>query len=274
MCELLGLSSNLPAKVTLSLQKLAEHGGLSGPHKDGWGVAYYEGADVRLFKEAEAAANSEGVRFIAEHELRSHIVIAHVRSATVGEPAYRNTQPFARELAGRMHLFAHNGWLPGIMAAPYFAPARFNPVGETDSERAFCALLDRLGELWRRPGEVPPLAARLAILVGFAQDMRELGPANFLYSDGEVLFAHGDRRKHPVTARIEPPGLVYREQHCGRGDRHVAANALSIEGAEQMVTLVASVPLTDAPWKPLGEGEVIAITAGQLGVHESARLSR
>ena len=54
MCELLGLSSNLPATITLSLMKLAEHGGFTGPHRDGWGVGYYEGADVRLLKEAES----------------------------------------------------------------------------------------------------------------------------------------------------------------------------------------------------------------------------
>jgi glutamine amidotransferase len=59
MCELLGMSSNRQATVNLSLMKLAEHGGFSGPHRDGWGVAYYEGLDVRLIKEAEAAADSE-----------------------------------------------------------------------------------------------------------------------------------------------------------------------------------------------------------------------
>ncbi len=63
MCELLGMSSNLPATLSLSLMKLAEHGALSGPHKDGWGVGYYEGGDVRLIKGTEAAADSEWIRF-------------------------------------------------------------------------------------------------------------------------------------------------------------------------------------------------------------------
>ena len=111
MCELLRMSSNIPATLSLSLMKLAEHGGLSGPHKDGWGVAYYEGPDVRVIKEAEAAAESEWVRFLKQHDIRSPIVIAHTRRATMGARSYRSTQPFARELAGRMHIFAHNGWL-------------------------------------------------------------------------------------------------------------------------------------------------------------------
>ncbi|MDP2370573.1 hypothetical protein [Rhodoferax sp.] len=41
----------------------------------------------------------------------------------------------------------------------------------------------------------------------FAADLRPLGPANFLYADAEVLFAHGNRCIHPVSGWIEPPGL-------------------------------------------------------------------
>jgi glutamine amidotransferase len=71
-------------------------------------------------------------------------VIAHTRRATRGTRSYPNAQPFIRELAGRIHLFAHNGDLPGIFESKAFQPERFNPIGETDSERAFCVLLDRM----------------------------------------------------------------------------------------------------------------------------------
>ncbi|NMG16878.1 Glutamine amidotransferase [Aromatoleum bremense] len=69
MCELLGMSSCRPATVSLSLMRLAEHGGFSGPHRDGWGIGYYEDGDVRLIKEAEAAADSAWVRFLESHEV-------------------------------------------------------------------------------------------------------------------------------------------------------------------------------------------------------------
>ena len=264
MCELLGLSSDIPATVNLSLMKLAEHGGHSGPHRDGWGVAYYEGPDLRLIKEATAAADSDWVRFVRDHDLRSHIVMAHVRRATMGERSYRNSQPFARELAGRMHGFAHNGWLAGIFEAPGFQPRRFVPVGETDSERAFCVLLDRLSELWTRPGEVPSFDARFDVVCAFAQELGGLGPANFLYSDGDVLFAHGHRRMQAATSRVEPPGLVWLQRRCRLGEAGFAASGLSIEGARQTVVLLASVPLTDEPWHSLCEGEVIAIRGGEI----------
>lgn len=263
MCELLGMSSNVPATLSLSLMKLAEHGGSSGPHKDGWGVAYYEGPDVRVIKEAEAASESEWVRFLRQHDIRSPIVIAHIRRATMGARSYRNTQPFARELAGRMHLFAHNGWLPGIVESPAFKPTRFHPVGETDSETAFCSLLGRMSAVWNRPGEIPSPAERLSIVSAFAAELRMLGPANFLYSDGDILFAHGHRRKQGTSSRIEPPGLVCVQRRCGQGKRGIVASGLSIEGSDQDITLVASVPLTDETWQPLDEGEVIAISKGR-----------
>lgn len=258
------MSSSLPATVNLSLMRLAEHGGFTGPHRDGWGIAYYEGPDVRLIKEAEAAAGSAWVAFVEAYHLRSPIVVAHVRRATVGERSYRNTQPFARELAGRMHLFAHNGWLSGIEKISRLKPRRFHPVGETDSEQAFCILLDRMAEVWKQPGEIPSLASRFSTISSFAQELRALGPANFLYSDGEVLFAHGHRRKRAEDGRVEPPGLVYLQRSCRKGEPGFTASGLSIELADQMVTLIASVPLTAEPWLPLGEGEVVAAYKGQF----------
>ena len=131
MCELLGLSSNVPATVNFSLPRLAEHGAVAGTYADGWGIGYYEELDVRLFKETTTAADSDWVRFIANHDLRSLLVIAHTRRATRGTRSYPNAQPFMRELAGRIHLFAHNGDLPGIFGSNAFQPERFNPIGET-----------------------------------------------------------------------------------------------------------------------------------------------
>ena len=40
MCELFAMSSRLPSTVNLSLKTLADHGGGSAPHDDGWGSAY------------------------------------------------------------------------------------------------------------------------------------------------------------------------------------------------------------------------------------------
>ena len=68
------------------------------------------------------------------------LAISHIRCATRWAVALSNTQPFARELAGRMHVFAHNGDLPGIERTGTLAFDRYRPVGTTNSEHAFCAL--------------------------------------------------------------------------------------------------------------------------------------
>lgn len=249
MCELLAMSARAPTSLRSSLAELARHGGGTGPHRDGWGVAYMHDGDAFLVREPEAAAGSEMLAFLQQRDARSELVIAHVRRATQGARLLRNTQPFERELGGRAHLFAHNGMLPGIEHAP--VRARWNrPIGDTDSEQAFCALLDRLRPLWARGA--PGLRARFDAVVAFAAELRALGPANFLYSDGEVIYAHGHRRRAD-SGEIEPPGLYVLCRQCvERGD------------AAQRVVLVASVPLTAEPWRPLAEGEVIALRGGRV----------
>lgn len=268
MCELLGLSSNSPATVNVSLPKLAEHGRVSGTYNDGWGVGYYEGADVRLIKDSAAVGDSEWIQFIAGHDLRSRLVIAHTRKATRGTRSYPNAQPFVRELAGRAHLFAHNGDLPGILKSSAFQADRFNPIGETDSEFAFCVLLDRMAAIWTVPGAVPTLRQRFLIVSWFAGELRKLGPANFLYSDGDMLFAHGHRRKHADTGKIEAPGLVSVQRRCQHDTIGSPASGLSIRGDNQQVALFASVPLTKEPWVPLAEGELVAVCGGQLAARQ------
>lgn len=268
LCELLGVSSNLRAAVGLSVAELARHGGPPGLNGDGWGVAYYEGPDARLIKDPGRASDSDWIGFLERHELRSSIVMAHIRHATMGERAYRNTQPFGRELAGRMHTFAHNGWLPSLPEAPAFRSQRFTPMGDTDSEQAFCGLLERLQDIWR-PGEVPTLEARMEFVTSFAVDLRAFGPANFLYSDGDALFAHGHRRMQAASATISPPGLVVLERACPPEDPEFATSGLSIKPDGQRVVLVASVPLTEEAWLPLAEGEVIAVSEGAIVLRTS-----
>lgn len=263
MCELFAMSSRYPATVQMSLEEFSRHGGLSGPHKDGWGVAWYDERDVRLVKEARPAADSSCVRFIQSTPFATSLAISHVRKATRGAVALRNCQPFVREVGGTWHCFAHNGDLPGIDAAMPVQQGWSRPVGETDSEVAFCSLLERLRPHWSGR-ERPSPEARRQVVEGFAAELRERGPANFLYCDGDALFAHGDRR-HQGDGRIRPPGLWRLHRHCPAGGE-LDADGLRIEarGNDQDVVLFASVPLTNEGWIPLSRGEVLIATTGRL----------
>lgn len=263
MCELLALSSSRPARLTFSLHTLAARGGLLGRSHDGWGVAFYEGRDVALFREPRPAADSPLVNFLETQGPVTGLAISHIRHATRGEVSLANTQPFVRPLGGRSHAFAHNGDLPGIESAVPLDRAACGPVGQTDSELAFCALLARLSALWLEGG-VPTLESRLSVLATFAAELRALGPANFLYADGDALFAHGDRRLQH-NGRAEPPGLWIRQRHCppdAASADQGAGVAVHTDGTS--VVWVASVPLTDDPWQPLACGELVAIRDGRI----------
>jgi glutamine amidotransferase len=182
----------------------------------------------------------------------------------MGGISLANTQPFTRELGGRVHVFAHNGRLEGIVAKYAGAKQRFQPVGETDSEIAFCMLADRLAPLWSTP-TTPVLDYRLEIITQFAQELRELGPANFLYSDGDALFAHGHRRIQ-ASGTIEPPGLWMLHRECAVDNDGLHGFGVTVEasGQAQAITLFASVPLTDEGWRPLAEGAIAVIKDGQV----------
>jgi predicted glutamine amidotransferase len=271
MCELLALSSSQPEHLVFSLHTLASRGGPGMSSRDGWGVAFRQGLDVGLFREPFAAGDSELVRYLEAHGPSTTLAISHIRHATRGAITLANTQPFVRELGGRMHVFAHNGNLPGIDESARLPIGPQRPVGETDSERAFCALLARLQGLWS--GDAPPsLEARAALLASFAADLRPLGPANFLYDDGDALFAHGHRRVQASTGQITPPGLWILERHCTPADPRLdCEGGLTMSPGERSVVLLASVPLSGDGWRPLAEGELVVVRDGAvLTGHSSA----
>jgi glutamine amidotransferase len=257
MCELFALSSHLPTTVSFSLQRFAQRGGMNGKTLDGWGLAYYEGRDLRLYREPEPARDSAWLPFIESRQSPSTLVVSHIRQATRGGISLANTQPFVREVGGRMHCFAHNGKLPGIDGMSEFDGGTYAHVGETDSELAACALFARMAVLWR-DNSPPAPQMRLAVVEEFAAQMRELGPSNLVYADGELLIAHGHRRIQP-DGRIAPPGLWMLQRNCAvdPGSLAEAGVRMSDGIGSQRAVLFASVPLTDEPWRALAEGEVV-----------------
>jgi len=276
MCELFAMSSKKPATVSMTLQKFASHGSDDGMNKDGWGIVYYAEGDLRRFRDTGPAADSEWVKFVEKQALCSTQVLAHIRGANVGSVCLRNTHPFSRELGGKMHTFAHNGYLQDIAKNESLVLQRFRTVGDTDSEWAFCALLDRLCNLWMRDSGVPPMTERIDIIKKFAGEIRGLGLSNFLYSDGDTIFVHADRRRQS-DGQFRAPGLWLREQTCPGGDELIAGGGVKINSPKQTIAMAASVPLTECGWEPMEEGALVALKEGRIiataspitGSHES-----
>jgi glutamine amidotransferase len=253
MCELFAMSSSYPATVARSLAEFARHAGLNGLHKDGWGIAFYDRYDVQLMRDTIAAGESIYTPFIQHSHLRSKTVLAHIRHATVGKSALHNTQPFVRELGGRRHVFVHNGDLEGLTSMNELTC--FQPIGDTDSEHAFCLLLYELQRLWQgSKTHSPPLAERFAVIRQFATELRNKGPANFIYADGDYVFAHGHKRSLTLGGPLNATGLYYRQRECEIKPAH----------GKQHVLLFASVPLDGDTWQALAEGDILVAKDGDI----------
>jgi glutamine amidotransferase len=260
MCELFGISSRQPTTVQISLAEFARRGGHTGPHIDGWGVGFLREGDFLLIREPEPSHASAHLRFIHDQQIRSPLVVSHIRKATQGGVCLRNTQPFLRELGGKPQLFAHNGDLGPIRLRSEFPLGQFRPIGESDSEFAFCILLGMMQPLWQT--ESPPsVQHRFNMFCAFAQRMAVLGAANFLYSDGDCLFVHAHRRRHD-DGEIRAPGLYLL---CRSHHEHDALAGIDVQEdgqPVQMMTLLASTPLSDESWQPIPEHTALVIRHG------------
>ncbi len=239
MCELFGMSARYPDDVNYSLQLLIPRGGEIGPHADGWGMAFYEGAAARIFKEPRPAAESRCLQFISEYDYQSELVIAHIRRAN--PPEYgrisANTHPFAREWQGRSWVFAHNGKLPGVRKLPA-PPWYYHPLGETDSEYAFCLMLNTLRE--RFPGTPPSSEDLQDALLPVVTDLAGLDEFNFLLSDGTTLVVFAHTKLYQLC------------RHCRYPD-----------GTTQRIILLATAPLDDDPWEQLPNGTLRLYSHGE-----------
>ena len=127
----------------------------------GWGIAFYEGRGIRTFIDPAPAAHSPIARLVEAYPVKTHNMMAHIRYATKGNGgALENVHPFNREMWGIQWCFAHNGDIPKFTTKadedglhqhmPAIGAAKrsestipaFNPIGDTDSEAVFCAILN------------------------------------------------------------------------------------------------------------------------------------
>jgi len=185
MCQLLAMNCNVPTDIVFSFTGFVHRGGHTDTHHDGWGIAFFEGAGVRHFVDHQAAIASPIAELIKQYPIKSTNVIAHIRKATQGQVALENCHPFVRELWGKYWVFAHNGDLKEF--APTLDGA-FRPVGTTDSELAFCYVMQ---ELRRRFGDTAPGIDDLrSALAALCTSIAAFGTFNMTLSDGAALYVH------------------------------------------------------------------------------------
>ena len=143
MCQLLGMNCNTPTDVTFSFTGFAQRGGRTDHHATAGASPSSRARGLRHFVDHQPARESPVAELIRRYPIQSRNVVAHIRKATQGAVALQNCHPFVRELWGRYWVFAHNGDLKDF---PPRLHGSFQPVGNTDSERAFCWLMQELAK--------------------------------------------------------------------------------------------------------------------------------
>ncbi|MBA3903790.1 MAG: class II glutamine amidotransferase [Rhodocyclaceae bacterium] len=250
MCQLLGMNCNTPTDICFSFEGFHTRGGLTDVHRDGWGIAFFEGVGCRLFLDSKATIESPVAELVRKYPIRSMNVIAHIRKATQGGIALENTHPFMRELWGRYWIFAHNGNLKD------FAPqldGSFLPVGRTDSERAFCFLLQSLRSRFH---EAPSREALFGALRELTAAIAAHGEFNYLLSNGDCLFAHCATRLAWIV-RQAPFAVAHLK------DQDLAVDFSEVTTPDDRVALVATAPLTDnEAWTTMAPGTLMMFVDG------------
>ena len=253
MCQLLGMNCNTPTDIVFSFTGFATRGGLTDHHRDGWGIAFFEGSGVRTFVDHQAAVESPVAELIKRYPIKSQHVIAHIRKATQGRVTLANCHPFVRELWGRYWVFAHNGDLKNFTPT---LDGPFRPVGTTDSELAFCFILQ---EMRKRFGDTLPLLADLRVALREIVDgIASHGTFNMLLSDGSALYTHCSThlyyivRQHPFAkAKLS--------------DEDLSVDFSEVTTTNDRVAVIVTQPLTDNEvWTAFQAGEMKVFVDGNV----------
>ena len=247
MCELLGMNANTPTDVCFSFAGLA---GRADEHKDGFGIAFFEDRGLRTFVDHHSARASPVAELVKRYPIKSDNVVAHIRKATQGRVALENTHPFVRELWGRYWVFAHNGDLEAFQPRLH---AAFRPVGETDSERAFCWLMQELAKAHASVPSVRELSHTLRELI---PQIAVHGVFNGLLSNGQALWAHCSTKLAWVE-RANP--------FCAAtlADDDVTVDLAALTSPSDRVAVIATEPMTRGEaWNAMAPGELRVFVDG------------
>jgi len=253
MCELLALNANTPTDIGFSFRVLSRRGGATGEHADGWGLASFtpDGKGLTLLREDAPAAFSALADQLADRSPQALVTIAHIRKATRGVVALENCHPFTRSWGGQTYVFAHNGDLQGEI--PH--GDRYRPFGSTDSEAAFCWMLEQLDQAQADPHDP---AALFELLHRCAGELAERGTFNALISNGAWLFATATTRLHWLTRRAP-------FRTATLADPPLQVDFSTVTTANDVVTILSTEPLTtDEQWQPFACGESLLLIDGDI----------
>jgi len=258
MCRLFGLTAG-PARVTATFWLLDAPDSLeaqSHRNADGAGIGFFDPAGQPVVdKQPEPAFSDQ--EFIREaRQAESSAFVAHVRWATAGGRAMRNTHPFVMD--GRV--MAHNGGI-GELGQLDLQLGRYasRVLGETDSERYF-ALITKQTDA--HGGDV---AAGITAAASWIAGHLPVSSLNIVVAAPGELWAlrYPDQHALHILERPAVPG-------SGEPGLHVRSTTSSVHvpalGDSASVVIASEELDGESGWRMLAPGELVHVRP-DLSVH-------
>lgn len=260
LTRLLAMSFDGAASPSITLKALV-NAREDRDHPYGWGFAWYpaQTSSALVVKDPTSIGDNPLTKLLRDWErFASTVFLCHLRGAarTLQE---QDTHPFSRSYAGRDWVLAHNGDLFGDLEQelPLGEDPVFEPVGNTDSEHAFCWLMRNVRELRAR---------RLAdvgwpTLLGWFRQLDALGTSNFMLTDGVDLVVYSDSEGYNGLqwSRLKPPHATTRlETH------DIEIDLQDAEDRSRTLIVVATQPMSVGAWTPIGASQMLVLRRGAV----------
>lgn len=278
MCQLLGMNCNTPTDIGFSFSGFRQRGGNTDRHEDGFGIAFFEKSScesqnggnsatgLRVFHDNRPSHLSPVADLVNHYPIKAMNVIAHIRKATQGQNCLANTHPFVREVWGEQWVFAHNGQMNKAFVERCRRlqdngnAVHCQPVGTTDSEVAFCYLINRLKSTFKsRPDD----KVLFNFLTTQCRYLSANGLFNCLLSNGTWQLAYAGSLLFYLT-RQAPFG------EAKLSDEDLSINFSDVTTDNDRVTILVTVPLTqNEKWQQLAVNECLIFQDGAV-IHQDS----
>ena len=218
---------------------------------------------LRQFHDDKPSHLSPVADLVNHYPIEAMNVIAHIRKATTGVMDWPIFILLCEKFRGEQWAFAHNGQMSdGFIRRTQRLMTNGNaehyaPVGTTDSELAFCYLLNRLKATFKtRPTD----EMLFAFLTAQCRYLAANGLFNCLISNGNWQLAYAGSLLFYLT-RKAPFG------EATLSDGEMTVNFSDVTTDKDKVTILVTIPLTDnEQWQQLAVDECIVFHDGEMVV--------
>jgi predicted glutamine amidotransferase len=206
-------------------------------------------------------------------------MLAHIRYATRGDVSIENVHPFSRVWMGVQMTFCHNGDCPQfgtlsstslpLLGRTTASDVIYHPIGDTDSEAVFCAILNALNVEF--PNCLPTLPVLHEFLSDLCNEITTKHPEstifNFLLGCGQhTLFAYSWPGKRPGSEVWNGLHYIIRKPPFSTAkllDADCEIDFSLVTTPDDCVAVITTKPLTEeSGWTEFKRNELIMFNHG------------